>query len=339
MVQSLTSDSTGTGGIEVDLGEKFADQRGAGVINLFDGLAEIDTAELPGIGNGSSEAILLGDYTCRHCRILHRRLAELDGVSVVKLPVSRNPGGVRVWELMLVAWRVRPELFADMDRRIAGGLMPADANEIERILTRRLGAEGLQSALALHAPWAREQLVIGARVLAETEKRTGKSGVPQLIFGERVLVGSASHEKLAVFFQKGADPQAQAPTATEVALSAPPALNDQVSFAVPGNSPKSIPIYLAASRRRDVVRTLLVPAPIEEGVPQPVETDIVLPEPMRTAGVQVAAGKLTANGKVPLRITVPSAYDEGGEIAVSLRSTSSGGRHYTFQLTSAPPAS
>jgi uncharacterized membrane protein len=182
--------------------------RSARELELHRGAFRLDVLSVPLLGKADAPDLMVSlfDYTCSHCRQLHRPLMETyrarsNTLAIVSLPVPLDPLcnplvkrplpeqtnactyarlGLGVWR----ADRTRLEVFDDW---VFSFPHPPSTNEVRARAESLVGAENL--AKALQDPWIEDLLRTNIRLYHTNYLVYGKGRLPQLMIGTNLLVG------------------------------------------------------------------------------------------------------------------------------------------------------
>jgi hypothetical protein len=163
---------------------------------------------LLGAEDAPQTIVSLFDYTCSHCRQLHRPLMEAyrslsNRLAIVSLPVPLDPlcnpltkrpvpeqtNGCTYARLGLAVWRAsRPRLEA-FDDWMFSFPHPPSTNEVRARAESLVGVENLAKALA--DPWIEDLIRTNISLYHTNYLVYRKSRLPQLIIGTNLVVGVA----------------------------------------------------------------------------------------------------------------------------------------------------
>jgi hypothetical protein len=198
-----------------------------GKLSLHQGKIALDLAELPLIGLPQAElsAVALTDFTCPHCRELHRTLAQLSAdrpgrFNVVLLPAAYEPEAKELHRIMLSLWRIDSEHYRQVAEDIAEGTLNPEAKDVLAVLQEKLGGRFYELAWP-HAAWVEQTMHQGEQLMELNGREAGASTLPQLVIADRVLTGSPRLDTLAGIIDATAKPDA-VPLASAPAAAEPP---------------------------------------------------------------------------------------------------------------------
>jgi len=213
----------------------------AGKLSLHQGKISLNAAELPIIGLPQAElsAVAVTDFTCPHCRELHRILEQLNAerpgrFNVVLLPGAYEPEAKEMHRIMLSLWRIDSDYYRQVASEIAEGTLNPKAEDVLTTLQGKLGGRFYELAWP-HAAWVEETMHRGEQLMEINGREAGATTLPQLVIGDRVITGAPHLETLVSIIDSTAKPDA-AP------LAAAPA-----SAAAPSQAPASTPLASSAS--------------------------------------------------------------------------------------------
>lgn len=195
----------------------------AGKLSLHQGRVVLVPEELPVIGlpQAAVSAVALTDFTCPHCRELHRSLAQLaeqrpGQFQAVLLPAAYDPEARELHRVMLALWRLDPGLYRKLADELVGGTMNPAAKDVLDSAQKSLGGRFYELAWP-HAGWVQDTLRLGEELQALNEKEGGATTLPQTLLLDRILTGAPNVETLA-----GILDSAPSPAAAAVASAAAP---------------------------------------------------------------------------------------------------------------------
>ena len=172
------------------------------LVKLYKGKVKVDTYNMPIQGKPDATYIMLKifDYTCRHCRHLHKLLGPLesrygDQVAVIlaPMPLDRDcnrlmkqtpPSHVYACELArigLAVWRADRTAFYKFHHWAFEPQTPRRPSRAKIYAAELVGREELE--FALKDPWIGKQIDRGVKIW----KRIGKTPIPRLITPVRVM--------------------------------------------------------------------------------------------------------------------------------------------------------
>jgi uncharacterized membrane protein len=193
----------------VDTSSGLAERKAPRILELHDGLFQLNLSEIPLHGSPEAPVVLvhLLDYTCPHCRELHpvlkRASQELGwqlAIASLLTPLATNcnhymkrriDAHTNACELAytgLAVWRSDPARLAEFEDWIFGlpkPPLPAAARfeAIKLVGTNRFEA-------ALKDPWLREHVARNLDLYATNFYRFKKSILPQLMIGTNIVSGN-----------------------------------------------------------------------------------------------------------------------------------------------------
>jgi protein-disulfide isomerase len=183
----------------------------AGRLNLYSGRFELDPDALPTLGSSSAPGFVVGlyDYTCTHCRRLHPLLKDVQArlagrVTLIMLPAPldagcnpmvpvndpANDGACEYARLALAVWRSRPAAFGQFDDWLFAPARIPTLPEARAKAENLVGKEALEEALG--DSWVNRQIATDVRLYMATSQATNDLHLPQLIFADAAVSGSAN---------------------------------------------------------------------------------------------------------------------------------------------------
>jgi protein-disulfide isomerase len=177
---------------------------------LHGGAFRLDLKTLPllGLEDAPQTIVSLFDYTCSHCRQLHRPLMEAyrslsSRLAIVSLPVPVDPlcnpltkhpvpeqtNGCTYARLGLAVWRANRQQLEAFDDWMFSFPRPPSTNEVRARAESLVGAANLAKALA--DPWIEDLIRMDIRLYHTNYLVYRKSRLPQLIIGTNLVVGVA----------------------------------------------------------------------------------------------------------------------------------------------------
>lgn len=210
--QWLGPESTGNAVTVRD--EAAAEGRAAvDTIRLHGGQFTLRLDQLPVLGSRQADNLLVAlfDYTCIHCRSLHRKLEEVqnelgeDKLSVIplhcpletkcnaamqRLKVSTQTphiGACDYARLALAVWRTDTNAFYEFDRRLFRGDKCPPLRFVRQIAANLVGKERLEHAMT--DPWITAQITRNTRIYDANFQKHGRGAMPQLFIGHRITFG------------------------------------------------------------------------------------------------------------------------------------------------------
>jgi uncharacterized membrane protein/protein-disulfide isomerase len=175
---------------------------------LYGGKFQYNVKELPFLGavTATNQVLYLFDYTCQHCRLVHRHLNEAlvkfgNRFSILCLPVPldktcnsliprqlpEHVNACQYAKLSLAIWRAEPARFQEFDAWLfqTNGL-PAPAAAHQQA-TQLIGAEVL--ARTLNDPWIQNMLNQNFSLHYTNYLKLGDDLLPQVMFPRKVTFG------------------------------------------------------------------------------------------------------------------------------------------------------
>jgi len=149
----------------------------------------------------------LFDYTCQHCRAVHRLLAKAlerysGRLAILSLPmpldsacnplVERTPdehaNACQYARLGLAVFRARPPAFREFDDWLFASEAPPSLDHARAKGVELIGTQALERALA--DPWVNEQIQSSVALYrANALAADGDTRIPQLMIGDVVVRG------------------------------------------------------------------------------------------------------------------------------------------------------
>ncbi len=174
----------------------------SGFLSLYDGRITLDPAALPAIGlpHAAVTAVALTDFTCPHCRELHRTLTEVAGqrpgqFSAVLLPAAYEPEARELHRIMLALWRIEPVRYRKVSEELVTGGVEPNAKAVLKLIQQQLDGRFYEQAWA-HSGWVQDTLRLGEELLALNGRESGASTLPQTMIQDKVLTGAPQPETL-----------------------------------------------------------------------------------------------------------------------------------------------
>ena len=197
----------------------------SGFLSLHGGQITLDSSALPAIGlpQAAETAVALTDFTCPHCRELHRTLTELAGqrpgqFRAVLLPAAYEPEGRELHRTMLALWRIDPERYGKLSEALVSGEVDPNAKAVLEWVQQGLNGRFYELAWP-QSGWVQDTLRLGESLLALNGRESGVATLPQTMIRDQVLTGAPRPETLAALLD------ALPPSSTEALAAAPsPAL-------------------------------------------------------------------------------------------------------------------
>jgi hypothetical protein len=180
-------------------------------ISLHDGQLMLNLDELPLIGSSDAPhaMVSLFDYTCHHCREMHKLLLEAHAafsnqLVIVCLPVpldaacnpevKRTPlahtNACEYARLGLAVWRADRTAFNRFDTWLFGNPSVPSLLEATQHAEQLVGREPLQRALG--DEWVNRQIERDVALYQLNYQKTRNSIMPQILVGSRIGFGSLS---------------------------------------------------------------------------------------------------------------------------------------------------
>ena len=168
---------------------------GAGTLSLHGGRITVVPSALPRIGLPDAGIVLvtLTDFTCPHCRELHRTLTQLAAqhpgkFHAVLLPGAYEPDARELHRIMLTLWRVDPERYATLAAGLVDGTInPAPRDVLDKIQSQ-LNGRFYELAWA-HSVWVQDTVRLADELLAINSREAHASTLPQVMIRDRVFTG------------------------------------------------------------------------------------------------------------------------------------------------------
>ncbi|HUF60725.1 MAG TPA: DUF1573 domain-containing protein [Verrucomicrobiales bacterium] len=208
-------------------------------LSLYEGSIQFDPADFPVIGSPDAAVlgVVLADFTCPHCRELHRLLEELtaespDGAGFVFVPAYRDPEAAAVHRILITTWKEDPTFYKELTGAfLAEVAEPAPESLLQQVQTRFAGR--FYELAWNQAPSIDSALQLGQRLLAANDASLTAASLPQLMIGSTVLAGEPSlttiRNLIAEASASGLQGPALAPLADSQASEAPPVAAAQVA--------------------------------------------------------------------------------------------------------------
>jgi uncharacterized membrane protein len=150
--------------------------------------------------NGSPDAehviLMISDYTCPHCRAAYKIIKEVrnvfDGrrVGITMLPSHHGGDSLELQLMMLAAWKLEPEIWADVASDLYLERIPLRPDVVRQTLSQRLGPGRLEAAREATRAWAQSTFDLAREIHAANKAKTGSGSIPQFIIGDKIVVGS-----------------------------------------------------------------------------------------------------------------------------------------------------
>lgn len=208
--------------------ERVVESKGAGgavlkngQLSFLKGEVTFTTTEMPGmkVQQAPKFAVVLSDYTCAHCRELHKSLhdegAQLEGkLGIVFMPAFRADAAKELHRAMLTIWRSDGAYFEELVKRISAGELPADVAQVVEQAQGHFQGRFFELAWE-HAAWVAKTLNQGEALVHANDAITKVSSFPQVMIGDEVIAGDVRVETLLA--------KAQMQTAAGQAVASAPA--------------------------------------------------------------------------------------------------------------------
>ena len=170
-------------------------------INLHDGFFSFQSDSVPTMGDaGRAEHLAVGlfDYTCPHCRHLHKILEPIvekfsPDLAVAKLPAAYRDNARDIHRAMLALWHGDPKTYDEISEEIYSGKIRAKEADVKTAIIARIGESRFKDLETAYGQIADKLIVETGKVLAENTKRSRLSKLPQLMFGDKIEVGQNSN--------------------------------------------------------------------------------------------------------------------------------------------------
>ena len=178
------------------------------LLSLYNGSFQFKLDEVPMLGSPDAPmlSVCLFDYTCHHCRALHRMLAQaqqrfgnLLGIVTLPMPLATNcnPAIHRFMRphaqacdyayLGLAVWRANPAVFHQFDEWLFAPAEVAPIEQARQYAAQLVGAEKLRAAQA--DPWVTQQILTDGRLYETNYLKMSNSQMPQFILGPVISFG------------------------------------------------------------------------------------------------------------------------------------------------------
>ena len=181
---------------------------------VYNGQFQLNLDEAPVIGSATNQHVIVSlfDYTCHYCREMHPRLIEAqkafsNSLVIVSLPTPLDPGCNPTMQraspahtnacdyarYSLAVLRANRSKYHDYDDWLFRGEKAPPILEARQYAAQLIGDGAFESALK--DPWVEEQLKQGVGIYT-LAYNSGQGRMPQLIVGQKVLVGTFTPEDL-----------------------------------------------------------------------------------------------------------------------------------------------
>lgn len=189
--------------VETELQEGAGIVKEKGEVSLYEGQFRFNPRNYPMLGSPDSERVMvvLTDYTCPHCRVLHGTLRKFveqkeADVSIVFLPAFRDASAQLLHRIMLTVWKDDPVYFEHLSERIISGEVSAEPNKVLTLVQVHSQGRFYEKAWA-HASRIEQSFQLAQGILAANDARLEVSSLPQIMVGEGILQGQPSLETLS----------------------------------------------------------------------------------------------------------------------------------------------
>ncbi len=167
-------------------------------LSLHEGRFVIDPHAYPCNGLPDAEAlmVMISDYTCPHCRTAYKILKEVREVfdhsrlGITMLPSHHGGDSQELQTLMLSAWKVEPEIWADVASDLYLEHLPLKPDVIRQTLIQRLGPGRLEASIEANRAWVQATIDLSKEVYAANRAKVGSGSIPQFIMGEKIMAGA-----------------------------------------------------------------------------------------------------------------------------------------------------
>jgi uncharacterized membrane protein len=182
---------------------------------VFGGEFRFNLHEIPLLGRPDAPhgMVNIFDYTCHHCRELHRSLEEAaskfsNELAVINLPMPLdgqcNPiirvtqpahtNACALARIGLAVWRANRTLSRDFEHWIFSGSQPPLPDEAEQYARDLIGNHAFEKAM--RDPWVGRLIDTNIALFQATALRLRKGIMPQLIIGTNLTSGMVPREDL-----------------------------------------------------------------------------------------------------------------------------------------------
>jgi hypothetical protein len=186
---------------------------GANVVDhrfqIYRDMFQFDLRDVPLIGSAEAPCAMLSlfDYTCHHCRLMHRLLMEAhrafsNRLAIVSLPmpldstcnynVKRTPpshtNACQYAQLGLLVWRANKEKQPLFDDYIFTGEKPPVFADALAYARRLVGTEAFEKSA--RDPWIAQQLTRSISIYATNYLHVRNGSMPQLMINTNLTAGS-----------------------------------------------------------------------------------------------------------------------------------------------------
>jgi len=182
---------------------------------LFDGKYRLELNEVPLVGNPRASHILVGlfDYTCDHCRAMHRPLVEAvhrfsNELAMITLPVPLDPkcnpilkrtlarhvNACALARLGLTVWRANPKAAAAFDEWVFGPVLPPSPAAVEEYARKLVGNQAFDQAAT--NTWINQQIEQDISIYESVYRQTHQGNLPEVIIGTNVISGTFNGQQL-----------------------------------------------------------------------------------------------------------------------------------------------
>jgi len=177
-------------------------------LKILDDRFTIDLDAVPIIGRSDAPAVIISlfDYTCRHCRRMHRLLLDAERahrgkLAIVSLPMPLDASCNRVVKrtarehtaacqyarLGLAVWRADPKMITRFNHWLFDPEMPPGLDSAVGFATELVGELALRRAL--DDRWVREQLAQNVAIYETISAHVGSGALPELVIGNQLVFG------------------------------------------------------------------------------------------------------------------------------------------------------
>lgn len=166
----------------------------AGDVMMFhDGRFKIDVSDAPRIGGSGFAVVALTDYTCPHCRALHRTLMEAETelagrLSVVLLPAFLDANARDLHRILLTVRKIDPAFYEELQEDLISEKLAAESAGVLTHVQERF--QGQFYERAWEHSWTVDHILRQTQLLVEeNDKVLAVSSLPQLMIGDEILAG------------------------------------------------------------------------------------------------------------------------------------------------------
>ncbi len=210
-VGSPSSSSTGTNAVATNTvsGEVVQTPAPSRLLSLHGGLFELNLREVPVLGSPDAKNIMVSlfDYTCTHCRQVHKYLVQAqqrfsNELAIVSLPtpldvqcnklikkqLPDHTNACAYARLGLAVWLADRSQMAVFDDWLFAPQRPVSTNQAAEQAGKLVGTNALIKAL--QDPWVQSQLEMDSRLYASNYYRFRHGSLPQLMIGTNIISGT-----------------------------------------------------------------------------------------------------------------------------------------------------